>query len=232
MSALPPSKPLPDPLPDPPAVPFSYLKTLKEEIELTDTLNYEQQLFLVSKIRASLDKVTTPYPHDINIESLHLTVIHELVKQNTNLVDFIETMLLRTFKRPSEVAIICDPAGKIKNELDGRSMVGTLMKKGFVVFCPPHYPPRQEAVDSMNLRFKLDRLHVMAGCTRTIECLQKFKSDGRSQKELSRDKFGHLPDGLKYVVCTLFPWVDMLRPENKHYLDALSEKYNNDEGLL
>ncbi len=56
MSTLPPSKPLPDPLPDPPAVPFSYLKSLKEEIELTDSLNFEQQLFLVSKIRASLEK--------------------------------------------------------------------------------------------------------------------------------------------------------------------------------
>lgn len=190
------------------------------------------KIFSATVIRASLDKTTTPYPHDINIESLHLTVIHELVKRNTNLVDFIDTVLLRTFRNPRDVAIICDPAGMIKNELDGRSMVGTMMKKGFVVFCPPHYPPRQEAVDSVNLRFKLDMLHVMAGCTQTIECLQKFKSDGRRQKELSRDPFGHLPDGLKYVVCMLFPWIDMLKPENRHYLSALSEKYKDDEGLI
>jgi hypothetical protein len=181
-------------------------------------------------IQASIEKNTVPFPHDIDHSSLHLTVIHELVKLKTNLVDYINTVLLRFFRQPNEVAIICDPAGVKESELDGKSAIILLRKAGFKVFAPKSYPPRQEAVDVVNLRFKLNLLHILAGCTRTIESIQKFKSDGRSQKDLSRDPFGHLCDALKYVVTMLFPWIDMLRPENEQYLNELSKSYG--EGIL
>lgn len=183
-------------------------------------------------IHATLDVNRTPYHHDINFESLHLSVIHELVQKNTNLVKFINEVLLRFFRDPRKVAIFCDPAGIKKSELDGRSMVSTLQKAGFWVFCPASYPPRQQAIDTVNMRFKLDRLHILPGCTRTIESLIRFKSDGRSQKEMSRDPYGHLCDALKYVVTYLFPWIDLLRPENAKYLNLLSERYSKDEGLI
>ncbi len=54
------SKPLPVPLPEAPSMPVSDLSTLREQIEQTESLKYKQQLFLVSKIRASLDKKGCP----------------------------------------------------------------------------------------------------------------------------------------------------------------------------
>ena len=183
-------------------------------------------------IKATLDVNRRPFPHDLTYESLHLTVIHELVQKNTNLVKYLNEVLLRFFREPRRVAIFCDPAGIKKSELDGRSMVGTLQKAGFWVFCPKEYPPRQQAVDVVNMRFKLDRLHILPGCTRTIDSLIKFKSDGRSLKEISRDPFGHLCDALKYVVTYLFPWMDLLLPENKKYLDLIAKKYSEEEGII
>lgn len=195
-------------------------------------LDFGKNIMSGVAIRASLDINRNPFPHDLTFESLHLTVIHELVQKNTNLVKYINEVLLRFFREPRRVAIFCDPAGIKKSELDGRSMVGTLQRAGFWVFCPTSYPPRQQAVDVVNMRFKLDRLHVLPGCTRTIDSLIKFKSDGRTQKDISRDPFGHLPDALKYVVTYLFPWVDLLRPENKKYLDLIAKKYSDEDGII
>ena len=50
-TTVPPSKPLPDPLPLPPEAPISYLGGLTEQVETTFTLSYQQQSALVSDLR-------------------------------------------------------------------------------------------------------------------------------------------------------------------------------------
>lgn len=56
INGLPPSSPLPDPLPKQPPVPVSYLGTLKEEIEVSRSLNLEEQIALVFKLKAGLSE--------------------------------------------------------------------------------------------------------------------------------------------------------------------------------
>jgi hypothetical protein len=48
------SSPLPDPLPNPPEVPVSYLSTLKERIETSKTLTAQEQITLVFELETSL----------------------------------------------------------------------------------------------------------------------------------------------------------------------------------
>lgn len=54
LSNVPPPKPLPDPLPDVPKVPISYLGSLTEQVETASTLSHEEQSVLVSELRSSL----------------------------------------------------------------------------------------------------------------------------------------------------------------------------------
>jgi hypothetical protein len=59
-TAVPPSKPLPDPLPLSPEAPISYLGGLTEQVETTSTLSYQQQSALLVDLRRSLhDPETT-----------------------------------------------------------------------------------------------------------------------------------------------------------------------------
>jgi hypothetical protein len=51
---VPPAKPLPDPLPEPPETPISYLGNLTKQIETTSTLSYEEQSTLVVDLKRSL----------------------------------------------------------------------------------------------------------------------------------------------------------------------------------
>jgi TIR domain len=48
---LPPAPALPDPLPEPPPVPISYLTTMKEKIETPSELSYAEQIALVIELR-------------------------------------------------------------------------------------------------------------------------------------------------------------------------------------
>jgi hypothetical protein len=54
LNTIPASKLLPDPLPEPPKVPLSYLATLTERVESDSILNYEDQTMLVTGLRQSL----------------------------------------------------------------------------------------------------------------------------------------------------------------------------------
>jgi len=59
-TAVPSSKPLPDPLPLPPEAPVSYLGGLTEQVETASTLSYQQQSALVVDLKRSLhDPETT-----------------------------------------------------------------------------------------------------------------------------------------------------------------------------
>lgn len=54
LNALPPSKPLPDPLPTPPEVPISYLASIAEKVHSESILSPDDQRVLVSQIREAL----------------------------------------------------------------------------------------------------------------------------------------------------------------------------------
>jgi len=60
ISGLPASPPLPDPLPEQPPVPVSYLSTLKEQIETEEPLGYKEQVSLVFQLKASLGEGRSP----------------------------------------------------------------------------------------------------------------------------------------------------------------------------
>ena len=53
-NSLPTSKPLPDPLPPPPTLPVSFLGSLKEQIEASETLSFHEQTALVVKLKDRL----------------------------------------------------------------------------------------------------------------------------------------------------------------------------------
>ena len=57
---LPPSQSLPDQLPEPPEAPISYLGSLKEQIDTTETLNFDQQTALVLKLKQHLKDSDSP----------------------------------------------------------------------------------------------------------------------------------------------------------------------------
>lgn len=59
VAAVPPSKPLPDPLPEPPEIPVSYLGGLTGKIESKDTLNYADQSQLLVEIKQSFKDPST-----------------------------------------------------------------------------------------------------------------------------------------------------------------------------
>jgi hypothetical protein len=54
LRSLPEAKPLPDPLPTPPAVPLSYLGRITEQIDSTANLDHKEQSALVSELRRGL----------------------------------------------------------------------------------------------------------------------------------------------------------------------------------
>jgi hypothetical protein len=59
LRSLPEGKPLPDPLPQPPAVPLSYLGRITEQIESAATLDHKEQSALVSELRRGLRDAET-----------------------------------------------------------------------------------------------------------------------------------------------------------------------------
>lgn len=63
LNDLPESRPLPDPLPDAPEVPISYLGSLKEQVETSTALSFEDQVSLVFKLKQRLTDADSP--HDI-----------------------------------------------------------------------------------------------------------------------------------------------------------------------
>lgn len=58
--SLPEAGPLPDPLPAPPPIPVSYLDTLREQVEATRNLTFEEQTALVFKLKKRLTESDAP----------------------------------------------------------------------------------------------------------------------------------------------------------------------------
>lgn len=55
-SSIPPAQPLPDPLPQPPRLPVSYLGALKEQVEATETLSFQEQTVLLFRLKERLSE--------------------------------------------------------------------------------------------------------------------------------------------------------------------------------
>src|SRR6185295_192497 len=51
LTTLPPSLPIPDPMPDPPPAPISYLGGLREQVETSSTLSFDEQTGLVVRLK-------------------------------------------------------------------------------------------------------------------------------------------------------------------------------------
>lgn len=60
INSVPPPAPLPNPLPTPPAVPVSYLSTLKEQIDSTGPLSAENQFRLIFELEAGPENGRSP----------------------------------------------------------------------------------------------------------------------------------------------------------------------------
>ena len=60
LNATPACQPLPDPLPPPPAVPVSYLGTLKERIDFNGTLGSQEQNLLFLELEEAMDEGRSP----------------------------------------------------------------------------------------------------------------------------------------------------------------------------
>ncbi len=92
-TALPPSKPLPDPLPIPPEVPISYLGSLGKQIESTSKLSYEEQSALLVDLKRGL--------HDPETEIDTRTLLKKLRKRQylfENIAREIDELLENTVK--------------------------------------------------------------------------------------------------------------------------------------
>lgn len=55
LNGLPPARPLPDPLPEPPPVPISYIGNLKDQIDSSASLSFEEQASLIFKLKEHLN---------------------------------------------------------------------------------------------------------------------------------------------------------------------------------
>jgi hypothetical protein len=98
-ATVPPPESLPEPLPDPPEVPFTYLGSLTEKIGLKATLTYEEQSALVVDLKRSLrDPETTDDAH---------TLLGRLRKRRdlfASIAEEIDELLAGTFKVSSAKA--------------------------------------------------------------------------------------------------------------------------------
>jgi TIR domain len=79
LNTIPPSASLPDPLPDPPKAPVSYIFTLEERIESPDTLSYEAHSVLITDLKKSLR------------DPAHNDHTHRLLEMLRNRRDFLAT---------------------------------------------------------------------------------------------------------------------------------------------
>lgn len=70
ITALPPAGPLPDPLPEPPEAPISYLGSLSEKVDTAATLGYEEQCAIISDLRRSLRDPETADDGRVLLEKL------------------------------------------------------------------------------------------------------------------------------------------------------------------
>ncbi len=97
IAAVPPSKPLPDPLPSRPEVPISYLGSLTKQVETTSTLSYEEQSVLVVDLKGSLrDPDTT---NEVRALLERLRKRRDLL---ASIAEEIDELLERTGETPRE----------------------------------------------------------------------------------------------------------------------------------
>jgi hypothetical protein len=80
LQQLPPAKPVPDPLPEPPAVPVSYLSGLSQKIQSPAHLSLDEQLSIVAKLKMG---ITRPRERDSIIQLIAWFKLREDLYQAT-----------------------------------------------------------------------------------------------------------------------------------------------------
>ena len=110
LTSIPPAGPLPNPLPEPPQVPLSYLASLTERVESPSTLNYEEQTLLLADLRRSLRDPA-------NVEDTR-QLLEKLRRRQDFLAVFGEEVeeMLRTSARP--VRLVNDASNVVLKALD------------------------------------------------------------------------------------------------------------------
>ncbi len=124
-TTLPPSKPLPDPLPTPPEVPISYLGTLSEQIETAASLSYEQQSAIVFDIRRALRDPETANDARLLLEKLRKR--RDLLATIAEEIDELRASTQKSPSRPRSIEETQRPQkAETSQHTDAQSKASTL----------------------------------------------------------------------------------------------------------
>lgn len=153
-------------------------------------------------------------PDEVDWSSAKLLVLRCFQKWNTSVPDFVATVLRPAGLTPDKAMIICDPSGGLKREhVSGKSTVQALQRLGYFVEYEPQL--RAPGIRAVNLQLHLDKLFFLPGASKLVEHLRKVKTLGKTKQAVSRDKYGHYPDALRYLVNFLFPEIDLYKDEGR-----------------
>ncbi len=97
LKTIPPTKPLPDPLPKPPEVPISYLGKLKEQIVTTETLGFKEQIALFTQLDEKIRE-----PNNIN-DIQNLLKLIKLLKNRDDLLANVDRKIDTLLTNPKDV---------------------------------------------------------------------------------------------------------------------------------
>lgn len=103
LNNIPPTKPLPDPLPVPPEVPVSYLGSISRKIDSATTLSYEEQSMLVIDLKAGLNDPATRDDARVLLEKMKNR--HDLLaKIDREIENLLATKIVLSFDSKAEKA--------------------------------------------------------------------------------------------------------------------------------
>jgi hypothetical protein len=145
-------------------------------------------------------------PDRLNYEHTNLVVIAEHQKKDTSVLDFVETVLRPRGLTPDRAVLFCDPSGHARDHVVGAGPVDLLRNRyHYKVFHQSEGSLRLPGIIAIRTRLHLRRLLIMKACRELIGSMCRVRSIGKTQKQVSTDPDGHLPDALRYLVVSTFP---------------------------